>query len=76
MNTYALIWMVALALALFPPVRWLIWVLYVRRAQKVLGADPDEAETQRLKRRAGCTAAFICMVFAAIYANAQFGGAS
>ena len=42
------LWALVLALALFFPVRQLIWVLYVRRAQHA-GA-PDEAERPRLKR--------------------------
>lgn len=71
---YAVIWALALALALFFPVRQLIWVLYVRRAQKQSGADVETAEQQRLKKRAGVTAALLCFVFALLYSNYLFQG--
>jgi hypothetical protein len=67
---YWLFWMAVLALALFFPVRKLIWVLYVRRAQR-RGAV-DEAEKQRLLRRAGVTAAMICFVFSYFYTDQLF----
>lgn len=67
------IWVVALALALFLPVRRLIWVLYVRRAQRAGGGD--DADRQRLRKRAGFTAALICLVFAYLYVNYLFRGA-
>lgn len=72
---YAILWAVGLALALFLPVRQLIWVLYVRRAQKQSGADVDAAEQARLKKRAGVTAALLCFVFAVVYTNYLFRGA-
>jgi len=68
------LWVTALALALFLPVRQLIWVIYVRRALHKGGGD--EADQARLKRRAGVTAALICLVFAFIYVNYLFRGAS
>ena len=67
---YLLLWMVALALALFIPVRHLIWVLYVRRASRE--KQPDEAERGRLKRRAAFTAALPCFVFAYFYTTHLF----
>jgi hypothetical protein len=67
-------WTVALALSLFLPVRRLIWVLYMRRAQR--HGEIDEAEQERLKNRAGITAALICLVFSYMYVNYLFRGAS
>ncbi len=62
---YLLLWAVALALALFFPVRRLIWVLMVRRAMRK--TQLDEAEQLRLKKRAGFTAALLVFVFAYLY---------
>lgn len=69
---YELLWTLVLALALFLPVRQLIWVLYVRRAQK--DGETMETARQRLKRRAGVTAALLCFVFAYLYTNYLFQG--
>lgn len=62
---FMLLWVLALGLALFFPVRQLIWVIYVRRAARQ--DDVDEAERVRLKRRAGVTSALLCFVFAFVY---------
>lgn len=67
-------WAVAMAIALFFPVRNLIWVQQVRRAERRLGGPADEAERGRLKRRAGITAGLICFVFAVLYARFLFLG--
>lgn len=67
---YMLLWLVALAAALFFPVRHLIWVLYVRRASKA--GEVDETERQRLKLRAGFTAALLCLAFAFLYTQHLF----
>jgi cytochrome c biogenesis factor len=69
---YWLLWMIAMALALLIPVRQLIWVLYVRRAER--RAEADEATRQRLKKRATATAALICLVFSFFYVNYLFQG--
>ncbi len=71
---YWALWTLALALALFLPVRRLIWVIYVRRAQHHGGGD--ETDRTRLKKRAGITAIMICLVFSYIYVNYLFRGAS
>jgi hypothetical protein len=68
---YMLFWALVLGVALFFPVRQLIWVLYMRRAHR-RGA-PDEAEGRRLKQRAAVTAALLCLVFALLYTNHLFG---
>ncbi len=59
------LWAFALALALFFPVRQLIWVIYVRRATRQ--GEVDEEQRARLKRRAGITSALLCFVFAFVY---------
>ena len=68
---YWLFWAAALAIALYFPVRNLIFVLYVRRAQRG-GHATDEAERQRLRRRAGATAALLSLIFALLYMNYLF----
>ena len=69
---YQLLWAAVLALALFFPVRKLIWVLYVRRAKG--SAEIDDAEQARLRKRAGVTAALLCAVFSYFYTAHLLGG--
>ena len=64
---YVLLWAAVLAVALFWPVRQLIWVLYVRRTMAKAG-EIDKAEQDRLKSRAGVTSALLCAVFSVLYA--------
>ncbi len=64
---YNWVWATILALALYLPVRRLIWTLQVRRAQR--RTQIDEAEIQRLRRRAGITSALLCLVFGYFYAS-------
>ncbi len=71
-SDYQLLWALALALALFYPMRQLIWVLYVRRAQRK--AKLDDAQRQTLKRRAGYTAALLGFVFSYFYTLQLFQG--
>jgi len=66
------LWALALALALFVPVRRLIWILMVRRAER--DGPIDDAGRQRLKQRAGVTAGLLCFVFAVVYVNHLFSG--
>jgi hypothetical protein len=63
---YLYVWIVLLAALLFVPVRQLIWVLQVRRAQKKAG-EIDAQEHARLKRRAGFSASLVCLIFAYFY---------
>lgn len=65
------VWAFALALALFFPIRKLIWVVRVRRAMRV--REVDEAEKERLKRGAGFAAAGIALVFSLLYMVTLFG---
>ena len=65
------IWVVILATALFFPVRQLIWVLYVRKKQKVQKTVSDE-EKKILKKRSTFTSVLLCIVFSYIYVNQVF----
>lgn len=65
------LWAVVLALALFLPVRQLIWVIYVRRAMRQ--GEVDEQERTRLRRRAGVTSALLSLVFAYLYTSHLLG---
>ena len=67
------VWVLILALALFFPVRQLIWALAVRRAEKRDGPT-DEARRQSLKRRAAMTAARLSFVFAYFYTATLMSG--
>ena len=67
------IWALVLGLALFFPVRQLIWALSVRRAEKREGPT-DEARRQSLKRRAAVTAAQHRFVFAYFYTSTLMSG--
>ena len=60
------IWVVLLSVALFFPVRQLIWVLYVRKKQKSQQIVSDD-EKKILKKRATFTSIFLCIVFSYIY---------
>ena len=65
------VWILLLSIALFFPVRKLIWVLYVRKKQKTQKIVDDE-EKKSLKKRATFTAVFLCIVFSYIYVNQVF----
>ena len=72
---YEWLWSAALGVALYFPVRQLIWVMAVRRQQRKAGGRLPDGEAQdSIKRRAGVTAALLCLVFAAAYGGAMFGG--
>ena len=60
------IWVIILSAALFFPVRKLIWVLYVRKKQKVQG-EVSEEEKISLKKRASFTSILLCIVFSYLY---------
>ena len=65
------IWILLLSSVLFFPVRKLIWVLYVRKKQKMQKTVSDE-EKKILKRRATFTAILLCIVFSYIYVKQVF----
>ena len=60
------IWVVVLSVALFFPVRQLIWVLYVRKKQKTQQSVSDD-EKKVLKKRATFTSLLLCVVFSYLY---------
>ena len=65
------IWVGLLSIVLFLPVRQLIWVLYVRKKQKIQKIVSDE-EKKSLKKRATFTAVFLCIVFSYLYVGQVF----
>ncbi len=71
---YRWLWSAALAVALFFPIRQLIWVLAVRKEQRRAGQVPDEKMKKYLKGRAAVTSGLLCLVFAAAYGGVMFGG--
>jgi len=64
-------WVLILTLVLFFPVRQMIWVLYVRKQQKIQKTVSDE-EKNSLKKRATFTSILLCIVFSYIYVNQVF----
>ena len=65
------LWIIFLSVALFFPVRKLIWVLYVRKKQKTQ-KDVSDDEKKTLKKRATFTAILLCIVFSYIYVKQVF----
>ena len=65
------LWIVLLSTILFFPVRKLIWVLYVRKKQKIQSSVSEE-EKSSLKKRATFTTIFLCIVFSYIYVKQVF----
>jgi len=65
------LWIILLSTGLFFPVRQLIWVLYVRKKQKVQQQVSNE-EKKILKNRATFTSILLCIVFSYIYVNQVF----
>lgn len=70
---YQILWALVLTLALFIPVRHLIWSLSIRRAENRDGPTNDEQKLA-LKKRAGVTAILLCFVFAYFYTGQLFSG--
>ncbi len=60
------IWIFVLSVALFFPVRQLIWVLYVRKKQKT-EKNVSEEEIKKEKKRATFTSILLCVVFSYLY---------
>ena len=65
------LWIIFLSVALFFPVRKMIWVLYVRKKQKTQKLVSDE-EKNSLRKRAAFTAILLCIVFSYIYVKQVF----
>ncbi len=64
-------WVIILTVALFFPVRQLIWVLYVRKKQKAQQTVSND-EKKSLKKRANFTSILLCIVFSYIYVSQVF----
>jgi hypothetical protein len=64
-------WTLLLSTALFYPVRQLIWILYVRKKQKIQKSVSEE-EKKILKKRATFTSIFLSIVFSYIYVTQAF----
>lgn len=70
---YQNLWAIAMAIALWFPVRNVIWVMQVRRAVRKAGEEAvDDAERLRLRKRAGFTAGLICVMFSFVYMGVLF----
>jgi hypothetical protein len=65
------LWTLLLSIALFYPIRQLIWVLYVRKKQKKQNLVSEE-EKKVLKKRATFTSVFLSIVFSYIYVTQAF----
>ena len=65
------IWIIVLSAALFFPVRQMIWVLYVRKKQKIQKTVSDD-EKKILKKRATFTSVLLCIVFSYLYVTQVF----
>ena len=65
------IWVTVLSVALFFPVRQMIWVLYVRKKQKSQQEVSDD-EKKVLKKRATFTSLLLCVVFSYLYVTQVF----
>jgi|SaaInl8_150m_RNA_FD_contig_21_1268008_length_359_multi_6_in_0_out_0_1 hypothetical protein len=67
------LWAMIMAIALWFPVRNVIWQMTVRRAIRKAGEEiMSETEKQRLRRRAGVTSAMICIIFSFVYMGVLF----
>ena len=65
------LWTVLLSIALFYPIRQLIWVLYVRKKQKSQKTVSYD-EKKYLKKRATFTSLLLCVVFSYLYVTQVF----
>ena len=66
------IWVTVLSVALFFPVRQMIWVLYVRKKQKSQKTVSDNEKKKILKKRATFTSVLLCIVFSYLYVSQVF----
>ena len=65
------IWVMVLSLALFFPTRKLIWILHVRKKQKIQKWVSEE-EKKILKKKATFTSILLSIVFSYIYVTQVF----
>ncbi len=64
---YFVVSVLVLAALLFVPASKLIWVLSVRRLQRKLGRELNQAEIQGQLRRARVIAVLVCLPFAYLF---------
>ena len=69
---YAWLWTAVLGLALFLPVRRLIWIMAVRREERKTGEAVGGDRQTALRRRAAVTSALLCFVFSVLYVQVMF----
>ena len=72
-QTYQIVATLVLTVLLFIPVRQLIWVLSVRRAEGRDGQH-DEARRTKFKRRATATAILLSFAFSVLFTNSIMTG--
>jgi len=65
------LWVLLLTLTLFFPVRQLIWVLYIRKKQKIQKTVTED-EKKILKKRSTFTSIFLCIIFSYVYVSQVF----
>lgn len=65
------LWIILLSTALFFPIRQLVWILHVRKKQKIDKLVSEE-EKKNLKKRASFTSFFLSIVFSYIYVSQVF----
>ena len=65
------LWVVLLSIFLFFPVRHLIWILHVRKKQKI-DKSVSEEEKKILKKKASFTSFFLSIVFSYVYVTQVF----
>lgn len=66
-------WVLLLAALLFLPVTNLVYVFSVRRLQRKLKKDLDDAELAGQKQRARLIAVALCMIFSFLFNVARIG---
>jgi hypothetical protein len=72
-QTYQIVATLVLATLLFYPVRQLIWILSVRRAEGRDGQH-DEDRRAKFKRRATATAILLSFAFSVLFTNSIMTG--
>ncbi len=70
---YFVVSVLVLTALLFFPASRLIWVLSVRRLQRRLGRELDEAEIQGQLRRARVIAVVLCLPFSYLFTLSVMG---
>lgn len=66
------VWTALLCVALFFPVRQLIFVMSVRRAQRKSDSSLEDSAIRSLRKRAAFTAGLLCFVFGVLYVHVIF----